>query len=170
MNRERHASILHYLRGLAGTAAAVNHTDEQLLQRFIAQREEAAFTALVQRHGPLVWGVCRRALTDAHEAEDAFQATFLVLAHKASSIVKRASIRSWLYGVAYRTAQQARMQVRSRQADQRALTEAEAAPATPPSDAAAWEQLKSVLDEELNRLPEKLRAPLLLCYTGRQDA
>ena len=164
MNSERYSSSEHDPRWLAGAAVVVGPTDEQLLQRYIAQRDETAFEALVQRHGPLVWGACRRTLADVHEAEDAFQATFLLLARKASSIVKRESIRSWLYGVAYRTARDARAQVRARQKVQRVLTEADAAPATPPSTAAAWEQLKPVLDEELNRLPEKLKAPLLLCY------
>src|SRR5262249_3132527 len=83
-------------------------SDGALLARFVAKRDEAAFTALVQRHGPMVWRVCRRVLPDASDAEDAFQATFLVLCRKAGSVRRQASVGSWLYGVAYRVALQAR--------------------------------------------------------------
>src|SRR5947208_15704218 len=82
-------------------------TDGQLLTHFVATRDEASFAALVRRHGPMVLGVCRRVLHDAHDAEDAFQATFLVLARKAGSVVKRESVGCWLYGVAHRTALEA---------------------------------------------------------------
>ena len=79
-------------------------SDGQLLDRFVDRREEAVFEALVGRHGPMVWGVCRRVLRDHHDAEDAFQATFLVLARKAASVVPREKVGNWLYGVAYQTA------------------------------------------------------------------
>src|SRR4051794_10445180 len=84
-------------------------TDAHLLQRFVEQRDEAAFTALVQRHGALVLGVCRRVLGHPHDAEDAFQATFLVLVRRAGAIRKHTSVRSWLYSVAYRVAGRSRV-------------------------------------------------------------
>src|SRR4051794_15360672 len=83
-------------------------SDGQLLDRFVRRREEAVFEAVVHRHGPMVWGVCRRVLRDHHDAEDAFQATFLVLARKATSVVPREKLGNWLYGVAYQTAVNAR--------------------------------------------------------------
>src|SRR5271168_4494261 len=94
--------ILHYLRRVVGATPRNEITDGHLLQRFIASRDEAAFETLVQRHGPLVWGLCRRLLPDPNDAEDAFQATFLVLVSKAGTVVKQDSIKSWLYGVAMR--------------------------------------------------------------------
>src|ERR1700757_2047466 len=83
-------------------------SDGQLLETYIRSREEAAFAALVHRHGPMVWGVCRRVLERHQDAEDAFQATFLVLVRKASSVVPRAMVANWLYGVAHQTALKAR--------------------------------------------------------------
>src|SRR5436190_7229564 len=96
------------LRRLRGLALPCDDTDERLLERFLTQREEGAFAALLRRHGPMVWGVCRRLLPCAHDAEDAFQATFLVLVRKAASVVPRGRVGNWLYGVAYRTALEAR--------------------------------------------------------------
>src|SRR5260370_34810675 len=84
-------------------------TDGQLLECFFTRREEAAFEALVRRHGPMVWGVCQRVLRNRHDAEDAFQATFLVLVRKAASIMPRELVGNWLYGVAYRTSMKARI-------------------------------------------------------------
>src|SRR5262249_28602359 len=89
-------------------AFAPPQSDTQLLARFLTFRDEAAFAALVRRHGPMVLGVCRRVLRHAQDAEDAFQAAFLVLARKAGSVLKREAVGSWLYMVAYRTAQRAR--------------------------------------------------------------
>jgi RNA polymerase sigma factor (sigma-70 family) len=135
--------------------------DGELLRRFLIGGEGAAFAGLVRRHGPMVFGVCRRVLDDVHDAEDAYQATFLVLARKAASVRKPQALASWLYGVAYRVA------CRTRAAVQRHRITADAAPPVSSSDPvaeAAWRELRPVIDEELNRLPEKYRAPLVLCY------
>ena len=101
-------NVVRYLRRLAGPQPACEASDGQLLRRFVATREEAAFAALLQRHGGMVLGVCGRLLSDANDVDDAFQATFLVLVRKAASIGKCESVASWLYGVAYRTAQRTR--------------------------------------------------------------
>src|SRR5262245_18375988 len=101
--------LTHVLRhALASGPAEEAGTDRQMLERFVARRDEGAFAAVVRRHGGLVSGLCRRMLPSAHDAEDAFQATFLVLARRAGSIRKRASLPSWLYGVAYRVARRLR--------------------------------------------------------------
>lgn len=148
------------LRRLAGQTAFRDATDCQLLERFAATGDEAAFAALVERHGSLVLGVCRRVLGHAHDAEDAFQATFLVLARKAGRLPWKESIKNWLHGVAYRVALKARCQGLRRQKKERAVRETAAAQTLE----ASWDDLRGVLDEELARLPAKYRAPLLLCY------
>src|SRR5437764_1178699 len=102
------AAVLRYVHQAAGPRTAADPADRALLERFAARRDEAAFAALVRRHGPMVFGVCRRVLHDAHDAEDAFQAVFLVLARKARSLGKDAALGPWLYGVACRTALNAR--------------------------------------------------------------
>jgi RNA polymerase sigma factor (sigma-70 family) len=134
-------------------------SDGQLLARFVADRDEAAFAALLRRHGPMVLGVCRRLLGHEQDAEDAFQAAFLVLAQKAGSVRKRESLASWLYGVAYRVALDAagaiaRRRSRERQVDRMPHPEV---PAPEPQD---WRPL---LDRELSALPEKYRAAVVLC-------
>jgi RNA polymerase sigma factor (sigma-70 family) len=134
-------------------------TDGQLLARFIASRDEASFAALVRRHGPMVLGVCRRLLGDFHDAEDAFQATFLVLAKKAAAIVKRESVGCWLYGVAYRTAREASVLSARRRARERPMHELPQ-PAVAPAEVQDWRPL---LDGELNRLPGKYRDAIVLC-------
>jgi RNA polymerase sigma factor (sigma-70 family) len=134
-------------------------TDRHLLARFVAARDEAAFETLVRRHGPLVLGVCRRVLHDWHEAEDAFQATFLVLARKAASLVVGESLGCWLYGVAYRTALDASVLNARRRARERPMKDMPHPPVAP-AEAQDWRPL---LDRELQRLPEKYRAALVLC-------
>jgi RNA polymerase sigma factor (sigma-70 family) len=137
-------------------------TDGQLLARFLDGREEAAFAALVRRHGPMVLGVCRRVLGHAQDAEDAFQATFLVLARKAGSVVRREAVGAFLYGVAYRTALRAREKAARRRAVETQV-EQMPHPEVPPDEPQDW---RPVLDRELNHLPEKYRAALLLCDLG----
>jgi len=140
-------------------------SDAELLDRFIVHGDEKAFAALMQRHAPLVLGVCRRVLRHDQDAEDVFQATFLVLARRAGAIRRRASLASWLYGVAYRLALKAQAA-----AARRSLHEKQLPPPAPRDSAAdvTWGELRQVLDEELARLPEKFRAPLLLCYFNGQ--
>jgi RNA polymerase sigma factor (sigma-70 family) len=135
-------------------------TDGQLLASFIERRDEAAFAALVRRHGPMVLGVCRRVLGNHHDAEDAFQATFLVLARKAGSLRSRELVGNWLYGTAYRTALEARATITRRRAKERQVEEMPQ-PRVEPD--AVWRELRPFLDQELNRLPEKYRLAVVLC-------
>jgi RNA polymerase sigma factor (sigma-70 family) len=144
------------------SARYVEHVaDSLLLDRFVDQWDQVAFGDLVRRHGPMVLGVCRRILRDPHAAEDAFQATFLLLVRKAGSVRKRGSVGSWLYGVARRVALEARRAVSRRQVP---------APLDPEvawldeDDGLARDELHAALHEELGRLPEKYRAPMVLCY------
>src|SRR5215469_13272937 len=122
-------TFIHHLRHLIGSAPAAALTDGQLLERFLTHREETAVEVLVRRYGPLVFGVCRRVLHDTHAAEDAFQATFLVLVRKAPSLDRGKPLGSWLYTVAYRLALRARAnELRRRRC------EAQAARGRPPAD------------------------------------
>jgi RNA polymerase sigma factor (sigma-70 family) len=134
--------------------------DAQLLDRFLDGRDEAAFEALLRRHGPMVWGVCRRLLGNRQDIEDAFQATFLVLVRKAASIQPRGLVGHWLYGVAYRTALRARGLAAQRRSRERPLPEAPEPAATPAAQSPEW---LAWLDHEVNRLPDKYRLPLVLC-------
>ncbi|MGH7170838.1 MAG: RNA polymerase sigma factor [Gemmataceae bacterium] len=145
----------------AGSQAYEALSDEQLLEWFVLQRQEAAFAALVRGHGPMVLAVCRRVLRHTQDAEDAFQATFLVLTQKASRLRKPKLLANWLYGVAYRTALHARQRT-----VQRSAREREASSMFAPENGRQVDpsELRQLLDEELNRLPEQYRAPLVLCY------
>src|SRR6266849_312455 len=109
-------NVLRYIRSLLAAGQTRELPDRDLLERFVTRHDEAAFTAIVERHGPLVFGVCRRTLRSEHHAEDACQATFLVLARKAGSIRKRQSLGCWLYGVAYRVARKVRADMNRRAA------------------------------------------------------
>ncbi|HEV3443442.1 MAG TPA: sigma-70 family RNA polymerase sigma factor [Gemmataceae bacterium] len=135
-------------------------SDGQLLERYVKERDERAFAMLVERYSGLVFGVCQRVLGDRHYAEDAFQATFLVLVRRADSLDGERALGNWLYAVAYRTAVKARAiaarrRVRERQAWDMSTAEAGVAPEI--------NDLKPIIDEALNELPEKYRAPLVLC-------
>jgi C-terminal peptidase prc len=151
--------VVRHLRRLAGDGAG-EPTDRELLERFAARRDEAAFAALMERHGPMVFGVCRRALRHRQDAEDAFQATFLVLARKAGSAGWRDSVHNWLYEVASRLVAEARVKAarRRRHEEQAGRERTEARPDH------AGRELAALIDEELLRLPARFRTPLLLCY------
>jgi RNA polymerase sigma factor (sigma-70 family) len=134
--------------------------DGQMLEAFVKRRDEAAFESLLKLHGPMVLGVCKRVLGDHHDAEEAFQATFLVLSRKAASIVPRNRVGNWLYGVAYRTALKAKGL-----RDQRRTREVQDANAPEPAaqQSIQWTDIAPVLDRELNSLPEKYRVAVVLC-------
>jgi RNA polymerase sigma factor (sigma-70 family) len=154
-------AVLRHLRRLVHAEAAADLTDGELLSRFINRREEAAFTLLLLRHGPMVLSVCRRILHDRDSTEDAFQATFVVLARRAGSIRRRDSLASWLYGVALRVARRVRAQASARCHHERL---AAAMAKREPDKEPTWDELREVLDEEIAALPEKYRAPLVLHY------
>jgi RNA polymerase sigma factor (sigma-70 family) len=140
--------------------AALALSDAQLLERFTEQRDETAFEALLHRHGPLVFGVCCKLLYNAHDAEDAFQATFLILARKAGAVGRRALLGNWLYGVAYRVAARVRKTTLRRHVSELAGVDVSAVPAPTEKDP----ELAPLLYEEVRRLPEKYRGPVVLCY------
>lgn len=152
---------LQHLRKMAAVQTYRRVSDRELLERFVGERDEAAFTVMIERHGPMVLGVCRRALSNSHDAEDACQATFLVLARRAASVRKKTSLSSWLHGVACRVAAKlTRDYARRKKRERRVDTPA-------PKDPAAevtWREVQATLDAELQRLPDRLRTPLILCY------
>jgi RNA polymerase sigma factor (sigma-70 family) len=157
------ACLQKFLRGLTRGMMAeslAGQSDRKLIEQFLAARNEAAFGALVRRHGPMVYRVCFRVLQQSPDAEDAFQATFLVLAQKLHGVRKQESLASWLHGVAHRVALKARARAALRRRHERQVAHGEAmAP-----DEASWGELRVVLDAELRGLPEKWRQPLVLCY------
>jgi RNA polymerase sigma factor (sigma-70 family) len=154
-------ALLNHLFVVARSATAGDHSDQELLGRFVAQRDEGAFAALLQRHGPMVLGVCRGILRDKHEAEDAFQATFLVLARKAGAIRKRQSLAGWLHGVAARIALRSKAHALRRPSY---LSGTELMAAEGPQADLDRQELHGLLHEELRELPDKYRLPLVLCY------
>jgi RNA polymerase sigma factor (sigma-70 family) len=154
------SAVLHHLHRLFRRPAADGPSDGRLLERFAADRDPEAFADLVRRHGPLVLNVCRRVLGDSHDAEDAFQASFLVLARRAAAVRKHESLASFLHGVARRCALRLRTDLAKRRRHERQAV-------TPQTDDPAdltWNEVRQAVDEELARLPEKYRAPLVLCY------
>jgi len=168
MSKGQMQTVLQHIRGLAVGEDAAALADKALLERFLTRHDQGAFEALVRRHGPMVLGVCRRVLQDPHDAEDAFQATFLVFVRKAAAIRKRELLGNWLYGVAYRTARAARSA-----AGRRRAKEAKAVPRQQPPEADVWQELQPLLDQELSRLPDKYRIPIVLCdlqEKSRQEA
>ncbi len=169
MTNRQPASPLRQLRVLFTSGTATGLTDRQLLERYMARRAksseaataaEMAFAALVDRHGAMVWGVCRRVLGDVHEAEDAFQATFLVLVRKAGSVRVEDSLGRWLYGVAHRVALRARSGAERRASY---LGPTPAGSSDDPAGEVELRELRNALGEEVDRLPTKYRCPIELC-------
>jgi RNA polymerase sigma factor (sigma-70 family) len=149
------------LRRVVLAGAAADRTDGQLLGAFVTERDADAFAGLVRRHGPMVLGVCRRVTGDHAAADDAFQAVFIVLARRAGAVKPREQVGNWLYGVAYRTALKARAVLARRRSREKQV---DVMPERPVSKAAdVWSDLQPVIDEELARLPDKLRLPVVLC-------
>jgi RNA polymerase sigma factor (sigma-70 family) len=157
---------LHAVVGLRGS----ERSDEELLRAFATGGDESAFAAIVRRYGRLVLGICRRALRHEQDAEDAFQATFLVLARNAASIRKGGSLPSWLHGVAFRVTAKAKQGAARRRA---LLDQAPRGAARLPPDELTWREVESALDEEVRRLPEIYATPFVLCCLqglGRAEA
>jgi RNA polymerase sigma factor (sigma-70 family) len=170
MRKAQSSGPLRSLRALFAAGTATGLSDGELLERYAARRAESAeaahaaemaFAALVDRHGAMVWGVCRRLLGDTHEAEDAFQATFLVLVRKAGSVRVDGSLGRWLYGVAHRVALRARSEARRRGAG--IVRNPPSAPGDPAGDVELRE-IRDTVGEELDRLPAKYRCPVELCH------
>ncbi len=147
------------LRGMAAQTLD-DHSDRKLVEEALAGRSEAAFGAIVERHGPMVYRVSWRVLQHTQDAEDAFQATFLVLARKLRTVRKQSSLASWLHGVAHRVALKAKAQAAGR----RRHEHEHLLPKSVPPDDVTWKELRLALDAELGKLPEKWRQPLILCY------
>jgi RNA polymerase sigma factor (sigma-70 family) len=156
----RMSEAVQYVRRAMLQHDGAGLTDGQLLARFVEQHEDAAVATLVRRHGPMVWGVCRRILDNHHDAEDAFQATFLVLVRRAREIMPREMVGNWLYGVAHQTALKARAMLAKRRTREKAMA------ALPEISAASHQhrhELQLALDHELSRLPNKYRVAIVLC-------
>src|SRR5262245_24709870 len=160
MSSAQVGAVLRHIRQLAAAREDHELPDHELLERFAGHRDEAAFAALLRRHGPMVLGVCRSVLHNLHDAEDAFQAAFLLLAQKAGSIHRREAVSGWLHRVAYHLA----VDAQANAARRRALEQRVAAmPSADPVLDLSLRELRRVLNEELQRLPEDYRAPLILC-------
>jgi RNA polymerase sigma factor (sigma-70 family) len=160
MANSRVSEVFQHLRRAVLLRDGAGLTDGQLLEDYIRRHDEAALAALVRRHGPMVWGVCRRILHNHHDAEDAFQATFLVLVRKAALVVPREMVANWLYGVAHQTALKARATTAKRRARERQVTQMPEPAVTEPD---LWHDLQPLLDQELNHLPDIYRVAIVLC-------
>jgi RNA polymerase sigma factor (sigma-70 family) len=152
--------VIQHLRRIVLLPEGAGLTDKQLLEDYIGRRDEAALAALVRRHAPMVWGVCVRVLRNHHDAEDAFQATFLVFVRKAASLASKELLANWLYGVAHQTALKARATTARRKERERQVTEMPEREVAPQE---LWTDLQPVLDQELSRLPAKYRSVIVLC-------
>jgi RNA polymerase sigma factor (sigma-70 family) len=161
MGNRQLGSVLQFLRRLAGPDPTAGLSDGQLLRRYIEGRDQTAFAALVERHGRLVLAVCRRLLPTLQDAEDAFQATFLILVRQARAITKHESVGSWLHGVAHRVALRAKASLIQRRARERQQSRP---PAPDTLQEVVWRDLRAILEEEVLRLPARCREPFVLCY------
>ena len=155
------SEVIQHLRRAVLLREGAGLTDGQLLKDYLGRRDEATLAALVQRHAPMVWGVCRRVLRNYHDAEDAFQATFLVFVRKAASIASPELLANWLYGVAHQTALNARATTAKRGARERQVTEM---PEPVVMERDLWADLQPLLDQELSCLPDKYRVAIVLCH------
>jgi RNA polymerase sigma factor (sigma-70 family) len=160
MPASKMSKVIHQLRSAAMRWEVVELTDGQLLESFINRRDQMAVEGIVRRHGPMVWRVCRRILHNYHDAEDAFQATFVVLVRKATSIMPREMLANWLYGVAHQTALKARATTEKRRTRERQQVEM---PDTAVAEKDHWSDLQPLLDQELSLLPDKYRIVIVLC-------
>jgi RNA polymerase sigma factor (sigma-70 family) len=151
------SQVVRQLRGVLATRENAGLTEADLWERYVRERDEAAFEMLVRRHGTMVLGVCRRILRNEQDAEDAFQATFLVLVRRAASLRSPRSLANWLHGVARRTALEARRAAAKRRAKEAAVLPRMMMPDDP------WDDLRPALDQELGRLAEKYRIAVVLC-------
>jgi RNA polymerase sigma factor (sigma-70 family) len=152
-------TLLRHIRKLAVRGCSLQRSDRQLLDDFATSHDEAAFSTLVARHGPMVLRVCRRVLNHEQDAEDSFQATFLVLAQNTGSIRKPEALAEWLHGVAYRTAMEAKRKAARRRNHEARLRSLPSRTAASPT----WDDVQSVLDEEIQRLPAAFRTAFVLC-------
>jgi RNA polymerase sigma factor (sigma-70 family) len=156
----RLTSVLQIVRGILSGGSLRAAPDKELLQRFLGTHDESAFEEILHRHGPLVLDVCRGVLANEADAEDAFQATFFVLTHRAGSIRRAASLASWLHGVAFRTALKARAEAARRRQHETDVPRRQVGD----QDSLTWTEAMQVLHEELGELSDRHREPLVLCY------
>src|SRR5260370_30717443 len=152
--------IIKHLRTVALRQDGAETSDGQLLENFATTHDAAAFEALVRRHGPMVWGACHRLLRNQHDAEDAFQATFVVWARKAASVSPREMVGNWRYGVAHTVALRAQVATAKQRVRERQVMHM---PEPAPVNQGIPEDLQTLLDQELRRLPDKYRTAIVLC-------
>lgn len=170
MSRSALAAGLRRLRGQLAAQQHSDDSDEQLLHAYLSNRDDSSFAVLVRRHGPMVLHVCRRVLGHEQDAEDVFQATFLVLSRQAAKLRKKASLVSWLYGIAYRMSLKAKQTAaRRRKHESQVLPQ----PLANPVEELSWREVRALVDEEIARLPESYRSVFILCcleHLGRDEA
>src|ERR1051326_5706356 len=161
-------SVNEFLQHLHSLGQAEDASDAELLDRFVHLRESTAIEALVRRYAPMVWGICRRRVASPHDAEDAFQATFLVLVRRAGVVRPSGLLASWLYGVALQTARKTQQLANKRRGREKQVM---AMPEPKPKQVDDQAELQAVLDEEIGRLPDKYKTVVILCeFHGKTRA